>query len=301
LRPLRLPALLRAELALSRRAARRAASPLASCARTSATGGAGALELFLRGRRPALPAFRACGSKGSGIAVIYFDCVPHYASLHNRARASVVEQRNAAMASSGFDSQACPFRAASTVQAAEGHLVHSEQMQRLTELARAHGASRIFEIGFNAGHSSELFLMALPEAAVLSVDIGMHPYVLPAKAAIDRFYPGRHTLVIGDSTQTVPVLAKSHLSDAPYGLIFIDGGHEYAIARADLENCRALAGPDTVVIMDDTHSCERTVAHFNHGPNRAWAEAVAAGMIEPLGQEDYAPSRGMSWGRYKRA
>jgi predicted O-methyltransferase YrrM len=190
------------------------------------------------------------------------------------------------------------FPAASTVHATEGYVVHKGQIDRLSELTRAH-ASRIFEIGFNAGHSSELFLQSAPDAVVISVDIGAHQYVLPAKAAIDRYYPGRHTLVIGDSTKAVPALVGSHLSAAPYGLIFIDGGHDYEIARTDLENCRRLAGPDTVVIMDDTHSSPRTMAHWNEGPNRAWAEAIAAGTLEHLGQEDYAPGRGMSWGRYR--
>jgi len=34
-------------------------------------------------------------------------------------------------------------------------------------------------------------------------------------------------------------------------LVFIDGGHDYEIAKKDLENCRPLSDHDTIVIMDD--------------------------------------------------
>ena len=73
------------------------------------------------------------------------------------------------------------------------------------------------EIGFNAGHSSELFLK-YTSAHVTSFDLGEHPYVSHAKEYIDA-YPGRHSLIIGDSTVTVPKCIGK------YDIIFIDGGH----------------------------------------------------------------------------
>ena len=74
------------------------------------------------------------------------------------------------------------------------------------------------EIGFNAGHSAELFLK-YTSAHVTSFDLGDHPYVTHAKEYIDAYYPGRHSLILGDSTVTVPKCIGK------YDIIFIDGGH----------------------------------------------------------------------------
>jgi len=173
-----------------------------------------------------------------------------------------------------------------------------QQMDRLHELVDTYKPARILEIGFNAGHSAELMLRAHPGTEVVSVDIGAHDYVRTAKHAIDRFYPRRHTLILGDSTQAIPKLADTLRPDRAFDLIFIDGGHDYPVATADLRNCRALAHPGTVVIMDDTYRSDDVTFRFNRGPTRAWDEAEAAGSVERIGADEYFPGRGMSWGKY---
>ena len=97
------------------------------------------------------------------------------------------------------------------------------------------------EIGFNAGHSAELFLK-YTSAHVTSFDLG-DPYVAHAKEYIDAYYPGRHSLILGDSTVTVTNCIGK------YDVIFIDGGHDYDIALADLQNAKRLARKNTIVIM----------------------------------------------------
>ena len=67
------------------------------------------------------------------------------------------------------------------------------------------------------------------------------------KSEIDNKYPDRHTLIIGNSLDTIPKFNN----DKKYDLIFIDGGHEYNISYNDLKNCKRLAHSDTLVIMDD--------------------------------------------------
>ena len=64
------------------------------------------------------------------------------------------------------------------------------------------------EIGFNAGHSAELFLSNNKNINVLSFDIGGHQYVKYGKEFIDNKYPNRHALILGDSVQTVPSFAE---------------------------------------------------------------------------------------------
>ena len=104
----------------------------------------------------------------------------------------------------------------------------------------------ILEIGFNTGSSANAFLAARDDIKVISVDIGVHAYIPRCKDAIDKHYPDRHALLIGDSKTVVP-----RLSLRP-DLIFIDGDHAEPAPLIDARNCLALAEPHTILIMDDT-------------------------------------------------
>jgi predicted O-methyltransferase YrrM len=183
-------------------------------------------------------------------------------------------------------------------QPSEG-FVTERQQARIPELIEQYAphAKRIMEIGFNAGHSADLFLKWKPDIQLVSFDIGIHNYVQKGKDYIDAHYPGRHTLVVGDSTQTIP----EYKTDQPFDVIFIDGGHAYDVACADVANCKRLAHANTLVIMDDTirERLEWT-RHFNVGPTKAWVEAIERQDVENLGYVDYTKGRGMSWGRYRK-
>lgn len=154
---------------------------------------------------------------------------------------------------------------------------------------------RVMEIGFNAGHSAELFL-GIEGVTLVSFDLGVHEYLKRGKEFIDQTFPGRHTLVIGNSKKTVPVYADTH--PEPFDFIFIDGGHDIETARADLRNCRRLAHADTIVVLDDTIWRAGWERPWNLGPNEAWTEGLASGVIREMSRRDYCPGRGMSWGTY---
>jgi methyltransferase family protein len=136
------------------------------------------------------------------------------------------------------------------------------------------GIVTIAETGFNAGGSSRTFLSARSDVSVVSFDIGQHVSVRRAKAAIDRGFPGRHELVLGDSTDSLPAYAREHPGKR-FDLVFIDGGHDYEVARADLLNFRAMSHDRTIVIMDDLTPWWV----WGQGPTRAWQEAVRAGVV----------------------
>jgi predicted O-methyltransferase YrrM len=168
-----------------------------------------------------------------------------------------------------------------------------KQVYDLTMLLDNADIKTAMEIGFNAGHSAEIFLDTNPSLHLTSFDLGAHDYVAVAKEYIDKTYPSRHTLVLGDSTQTIPVYKQT-----TYDLIFIDGGHDYDIAKADLLNCRRFAHENTLVLIDDTMFTGGWTASFNIGPTQAWVEAIEQGIIVEEVHHDYHPGRGMSWGRY---
>jgi len=159
------------------------------------------------------------------------------------------------------------------------------------------GIKTAMEIGFNAGHSAELFLKNNPELTLTSFDIGDHNYVLTAKRYIDKTFPGRHTLIIGDSTMTIPKFIKDH-PETKFDLLFIDGCHEFDIAKADLENCKHLAKKDSIFIMDDTLFSDIGYGQWNIGPTNAVTELHEKGLLINIKAIDFIPGRGMTVGNY---
>jgi predicted O-methyltransferase YrrM len=155
----------------------------------------------------------------------------------------------------------------------------------------------VMEIGFNAGHSAEVFLKNNKNLTLTSFDLGEYNYVVSAKKYIDQTYPDRHTLILGDSRTTIPMYIENN-KDTKFDFIFIDGGHSYEIAKIDIDNCFYLAHKDTVVAMDDTVFTPGWEQHYTVGPTKTWKEHLEENKIIGLCKKDYSPGRGMSWGKY---
>ena len=169
----------------------------------------------------------------------------------------------------------------------EGHCqCMPKQVSELISLTAE--ATTIMEIGFNAGHSAEVMMQNNSAAKLTSFDLGCHDYVATAKEYIDATFPGRHELILGDSVTTIP-----NYPDSLFDVIFIDGGHAYEVATADLHNCSRLAHKDTIVIMDDTIFTSGWEMEYTIGPTRAWAEALEMGAVIELGRHDYELGHGM--------
>jgi hypothetical protein len=92
----------------------------------------------------------------------------------------------------------------------EGHSQNiQQQVDDLIKLTNKPNIT-VMEIGFNAGHSADIFLQNNKELTVTSFDLGKHPYVITGKRYIDVIYPNRHKLVLGDSKITIPKFIKEN-------------------------------------------------------------------------------------------
>lgn len=112
-------------------------------------------------------------------------------------------------------------------------------------------AKNILEIGFNAGHSTALMLLANPTSRIMHFDLREHAYgercyeFLKSVFGAERFID----FVAGDSRVTVPSCINS--CPTRFDLIHIDGGHTDIVAYSDIVHCQKYAAPDNYVIVDD--------------------------------------------------
>lgn len=111
-------------------------------------------------------------------------------------------------------------------------------------------ATNIMEIGFNAGHSCLLFLLANPTSTITLFDLCEHAYTRPCYEYLQSIFPDRISLIEGDSTITVPAYYEAN-KHTQFDLVHIDGCHVERVAKKDLEN--AFIMTSDVLVLDDTN------------------------------------------------
>lgn len=184
----------------------------------------------------------------------------------------------------------------------EGHSNQvRKEMDMMNQIAADPNVKTICETGFNGGHGTLRWLLhSSPQTHVYSFDLGVHTYSKPAAEWLEKKFPGRHTVIWGDSTQTIPVFRLQH-PNVKCNLIFVDGGHAYPVAVADLGNFMTMADPEyNVVMMDDVYCQE----DYCLGPNKAWVNMIQSGEIaQTLYEKEPQPGgdRGFALGSYVTA
>lgn len=149
-------------------------------------------------------------------------------------------------------------------------------------LANEVQAKRICQTGFNTGVSALAFLCAAKDTFVYSYDLGAHGYVAPQSAFIAEKFPGRHEIVLGDSTKTLPDAIEQggvH-RDMLCDLAFVDGGHMYEVALADIRNFRNLTKRGGRLLVDNCNSDGIVRGHGGMKQvNEAYQTALKEGIV----------------------
>jgi hypothetical protein len=145
-----------------------------------------------------------------------------------------------------------------------------QQIMYFYKEAKNPAVKTICEIGFNAGHSSAVFLIANPNATLYTFDLGIMPYSNIMKSYFERLFPGRFKYYKGSSQTTVPAFNKANPNFPGCDLVSIDGAHKGRGPAWDVLNMCAIARPGATIILDD----ERW-----SGCRRAWEKGVATGYM----------------------
>ncbi len=148
-------------------------------------------------------------------------------------------------------------------------------------VAASPAVRHICEVGFNAGHSTALWLSANPTATVDTFDLfnpRLTGFMRPNLLLLQRLFPGRLTAHVGDSLRTIPAANLS----TPCDLVHVDGRHSYENTRQDTINFVRTSRPSTLYLFDDQCDplkCSGPNAGVAEAPTRATADLVRAGFL----------------------
>ncbi|AXE89476.1 O-methyltransferase [Streptomyces sp. Go-475] len=149
------------------------------------------------------------------------------------------------------------------------------QLTYLMELVHTAEVRTVLEIGFNVGFSSHAFLSASDDVQVVSFDLPENKAAWIGKEFIDQRFPGRHQLIMEDSRTALPKFIAEH-GESLFDLAFVDGGHEYEAVKSDIDYCRVLCRPGSLIVVDDLTPW----VPWGTGPTRAWTEVLETGDIK---------------------
>lgn len=137
----------------------------------------------------------------------------------------------------------------------------------------------VCETGFSAGHSALRWLFHSRQARVYSFDIGEHTYSKPLAQWIMSRFPGRLSVLWGNSTDTIPQFSRDNPT-ALCNLVFVDGSRDFSVVSADLRNFASLVDPTyNKVVFVDTGRTKGWQDLQPRGRTEAWQDLVANGTI----------------------
>ncbi|MDO6567905.1 TylF/MycF/NovP-related O-methyltransferase [Alteromonas sp. 1_MG-2023] len=129
-----------------------------------------------------------------------------------------------------------------------GRPEHSLLQKRENLFSLVNNAQHILEIGFCAGHSALLFLLANPTSKVTIVDPAEFEHARHCALYLKRMFPNRVFFIEGYSTEVLDTLPVNQ-----FDFIHLDGGKDKTI-HTDLELLKPLVARDHIIFIDDTQN-----------------------------------------------
>lgn len=170
-----------------------------------------------------------------------------------------------------------------------GSINYSQQGFLLDYLKTNTSIKNILETGFHVGLSAAIMMEARPDIRVVSSDIFWFDYTRKAKLFLDIAYPGRNTLIAGNSVNTLPTFF-TQVQFMP-DFVFIDGGHERPVPYIDLYYILNHVQPGTPIMIDDY-----CLEHGQHGVIDAVNWFINTGVLTET-QVYKAEDRGWVFGK----
>jgi hypothetical protein len=114
------------------------------------------------------------------------------------------------------------------------------------------GSCDIGEVGFNAGHSALLLILASKSKAKYTFyDLNAHVYARPCFNEMQSLFPeATMKFVPGDSRETLRDAAER---GEQYDVFHLDGGHAADVYYPDLRNVLKMVRTGGIIIIDDTN------------------------------------------------
>jgi predicted O-methyltransferase YrrM len=131
-------------------------------------------------------------------------------------------------------------------------VVDRNKQINLYSIGKIETNKNILEIGFNAGHSALLFLLAHPTSKLHCFDTCEHPYTKPCFNYLSDSFPGRLTLIEGRSADQLSQYKTNH-PDLICEVVHIDGDHELSNANGDFFRCLSFVNFKNILIFNDVH------------------------------------------------
>ena len=122
-----------------------------------------------------------------------------------------------------------------------------QKQKNMYRIARDLSGTLACEVGFNAGFSAALLLLANPNLRLLCLDLGQHSYIEPSFKVLQSDFGDRIQLLLGDSQVTMKTLSPG------YDFVHVDGGHSEQIARSDCQQALRILKPQGLLLLDDTN------------------------------------------------
>lgn len=146
---------------------------------------------------------------------------------------------------------------------------HPQQATYYSRIARHSAIHTVCEVGFNAGHSTAIWLTSNANITTVTFDSLALDYSARCKTALQTRFPGRIKFFVGSSKNTVPEAAEI-IGKPVCDLLHVDGDHSARGTYTDFYNfvTGGLVQCGTLFLMDDV--CDSTRCHCHTKTNEPY-------------------------------